>query len=255
MNSDDVTADEMKEWEDGEKIRVRPIGHLDVQIDATVHRILAGSMPVRTTRSSVKRLTIHYPLDHSVRSDVVRQLEALPMEHEEIWHQKYGELDSGNIIDGSGAVSRLLDRLASALGWPCLCPRFDKVMLRKSDDRRLSDFHADHFNSRPKRTRHRGTMERVIFNLGTASRWFAVLDIPGTVVSKFIKDPYSDDDYARLLSGWQEKNVFLYETPPVGPLGQLHGLYFDAFSTLHCGYGMRGDMAAVISRWIPKKKG
>lgn len=245
-----ASLNELLKLDEGQSFRFRPIQNIKAEINSVIRIFSPDEEIDKNCTVDVSRVKIELPVDQTLRSEVVLRLEHAPKEHQEIWHQRYTEVDSGNIVDGTGAVSAFLDGLAKALGWPIEGPRFDKVMLRRRDDKCLSAFHCDHFNSKPQRIRTLGHMERVIVNCGTTRRWFAALDIPRHIISNVIADPYSVEDYHRLLKCVDGCPLLLYEMPPVNKNGSvLHGVRFDAFATLHCGYGMRGDIAAVLSQW------
>lgn len=248
MRIDSLNA--LLQLEDGQGFRFQPIQTIEVEIDAVIRILPSDAKRYKHCSVDVSRVKIEMPFDQNLRSEMISQLEGWPKEHQEIWHRQYEEVDSGNIVDATGTVSAFLDGLATAYGWPIEGPRFDKVMLRRRDDKRLSAFHCDHFNSEPPRIRTLGSMERVIVNCGATRRWFVALDIPRHIVSDIVVDPYSSEDYRRLLKCSEGYDLLLYEMPPADPkLSVLHGVRFDAFSTVHCGYGMRGDIAAVLSHW------
>ena len=181
----------------------------------------------------------------------MEQILNLPDEYEELWHRDYGEIDSGNIIDKTGKASELLDKLAHSLEWVGENPRFDKFIYRKRDNFYLSEFHTDHFSSKPERTRKYGVIKRALLNLGDSPRSIAVLDIPSSIVRKYIKDPYSKKNYINLLTKEKTWNMFLIDTPPTAfDEKEISGLLFDSFSVVHCGFGKKGQMGALITSWI-----
>ena len=74
----------------------------------------------------VFNVPIQFPSDLINRC--FQDLLLLPAEIEEVWHSDYGEIDSGNIIDKKGTVSRLIDTSSKAINWETEYPRFDKLM-------------------------------------------------------------------------------------------------------------------------------
>ena len=45
--------------------------------------------------------------------------------------------------------------------------------------------------------------------------------------------------------------MFLIDTPPPFFEGKkINGLLFDSFSLVHCGFGNKGEMGALLSHWI-----
>jgi len=170
---------------------------------------------------------------------------------EEVWHRDYGEIDSGNVIDKNGRISQILDHLRDSLKWQKEIITFDKVMLRKDDTLNFDEFHADHFCSIPPRIRKDGFMERAIFNLNDVVRYFAVLNIHPVIVNSIIKDPMCLTEYKHLFEAVQPINISIVEIPPMESISIIHGITFNAFTTIHSGVGQRGDLAAVISKWHP----
>jgi hypothetical protein len=233
----------------GEIIKIQPIIGLDKEIMVQVVRCTADRPLPANMAARVKRISIKDGIDTVSLKSAIGEIERLPDEFEEIWHKDYGEIDSGNYVDTVGAISTLLDSLADGIGWSRELPRFDKVHVRKNDDFGLNKFHADHFYSEPARTRLLGRMDRAIINLGESSRWLAVLVLPEELIKKYIADPYCQASYALLMSEIEYGMLGLIETPKRTVDNRLHGVVFNAFDLIHCGYGGKYDVAAIVSHW------
>jgi len=185
----------------------------------------------------------------SLKENLIDEFKNFSLGTEEVWHRDYGEIDSGNDIDDRGYISVFLDQIRDSLQWDKEGVTFDKVMLRREDNHDLDQFHADHFVSNPPKIRSKGVMERAIFNLNNIVRYFAVLNIAPEKVNTAIKDPYCLVDYENLLEEVQPIEIEILEIPPMRSPQMIHGICFDAFSTVHAGFGREGDLAAIVSNW------
>ena len=236
---------------DDETVSISPLGDRDFKILVKFKRLKDYKGNEILKSLGINRLQINCPIDRESINEIMGQIINMPDEYEELWHRDYGEIDSGNIIDTSGEASKLLDKLAHSLEWGGDYPRFDKFIYRKRDNFYFSEFHTDHFSSKPERTRSYGIIKRALLNLGDSPRCTAVLDIPSSIVKKYIKDPYSKKNYINLLTKEKLWSIFLIETPP--PFFEekgINGLLFDPFSVVHCGFGKKGELGAVLTHWI-----
>jgi len=236
---------------DGETVYISPLGDRDFKIPVKVKRLKAYKRNEILKSLGISIIQINCPIDRETLNEIMGQIRNKPDEYEELWHRDYGEIDSGNIFDTTGEASKLLDKLAQTLEWVGEYPRFDKFIYRKCDNFYFSEFHTDHFSSNPERTRSYGVIKRALLNLGDSPRGIAVLDIPSSIVKKYIKDPYSKKNYINLLT--KEKKwsmVLVYTPPPSFEEEKINGLLFDSFSLVHCGFGKKGELGAVLSHWI-----
>ena len=251
-NQNIANISNLDELSDGEMVYIKPLhDDPDFKILVRIQRITTQNEPERLKKLGISRFSINYHIDRTVLKEIINQILQLPDEFEELWHRDYGEIDSGNIIDSSGEASGLLDNISKSMEWGNESPRFDKFILRKRDNYRLSEFHTDHYCSQPERTRSKGVMKRAILNLGDTSRWVAVLDIPSSIVKNSIKDPYFKNNYKNMLTSIKKYDIFLIETAPSGyKRKEINGLFFDSFTTVHCGFGKKGEIGAVLSHWI-----
>jgi len=251
-NQNFANISNLDELSDGEMVYIKPLhDDPDFKILVKVQRITAQNEPETLKKLGISRFSINYHIDRTVLTEIINQILQLPNEFEELWHRDYGEIDSGNIIDSSGEASGLLDNISKSLEWENESPRFDKLIFKKRDNFRLSEFHTDHYCSQPERTRTKGTMKRAILNLGDTSRWIAVLDIPSSIVKNNIKDPYFKNNYKNMLTVVNKFDMFLIETVPSGyKRKEMNGLFFDSFTTVHCGFGSKGEIGAVLSHWV-----
>ena len=251
-NQNIANISNLDELSDGEMVYIKPLhDDPDFKILVRIQRITTQNEPERLKRLGISRFSINYHIDRTVLKEIINQILQLPDEFEELWHRDYGEIGSGNIIDSSGEASGLLDNISKSMEWGNESPRFDKFILRKRDNYRLSEFHTDHYCSQPERTRTKGTMKRAILNLGDTSRWVAVLDIPSSVVKEKIKDPYCKKNYIKMLTHIERCDMLLIDTAsPCHDREEINGLFIDSFSTVHCGYGKIGDLCAVLTHWI-----
>jgi hypothetical protein len=186
-----------------------------------------------------------------LKQDFIKNIKLKIGSVEEVWHRDYVEIDSGNVIDEEGLISDVLEHLRESLKWQKEEITFDKIMLREDDTLNFDEFHADHFCSIPPRIRTAGFMERAIFNLNDEVRYFSVLNIDPELVNSAIKDPMCLADYEHLLEVVQPIDITILEIPPMESVSMIHGIIFNAFTTVHSGVGKRGDLAAVISKWHP----
>ena len=47
--------------------------------------------------------------------------------------------------------------------------------------------------------------------------------------------------------------MLLIDTAPsVYKRMKIKGLFFDSFTTVHCGFGRKGEIGAVVSHWIQR---
>ena len=237
----------------GETITICPLQGSQLKITVNVNVVHIDELPENQILdlTGLQRIKINCQIDDSLLFNAINEIQNVPDEFEEIWHKDYGEIDSGNLIDLGGNVSRLLDQVRLSSGWDNDNVRFDKILLRKQDNFDLSQFHTDHFNSHPPRIREHGTLERIIFNIGKTPRFFAVLNLNPSVVMERIHDPFSFDEYNDFLNDQDVMDLIIYETPNFnGAL--LHGLKFNAYSTIHSGFGAKRDIAIVLSKWTLK---
>ena len=251
QNQNKANFSNLDHFNDGETVYIYPLGDIDFKIPVRIQRINAQKTNESLKSLGISRFKINCPIDRRILDEIMEQILNMPDEFEELWHRDYGEIDSGNIIDSTGKASQLLDKIAYNLEWAGEYPRFDKFIYRKRDNYNLSEFHADHYCSKPERTRKYGVMKRALINLGYFPRCIAVLDIPSLIVKKNINDPYAKKDYKKLLTRKNKWDMFLIETaPPFFKERGISGLLFDSFSTVHCGFGKKGDFCAVISKWF-----
>ena len=251
-NQNIANISNLDELSDGEMVYIKPLhDDPDFKILVRIQRITAQNEPERLKKLGISRFSINYHIDRTVLKEIINQILQLPDEFEELWHRDYGEIGSGNIIDSSGEASGLLDNISKSMEWGNESPRFDKFILRKRDNYRLSEFHTDHYCSQPERTRTKGMMKRAILNLGDTSRWIAVLNIPSSIVKNSIKDPYFKNNYKNMLTSIKKYDIVLIETAPSGyKRKEINGLIFDSFTTVHSGFGRKGEIGAVLSHWV-----
>jgi len=212
MKNDTTFYTNNSQFRHGDLIKICPFYGVESDILTKVN-IVTANRPIPTHLfGRVKRISFKNTFSEKCISNIKNNLIRIENDYEEIWHKDYGEIDSGNFIDKIGDTSTILDDLANCIGWSNIYPRFDKIHLRKKNNFHLNEFHTDHYNSDPERTRLLGTMERAIINLGKATRWFAILDIPDRLVQTTIFDPYHHSNYEKLLSSLSVINLILIET-------------------------------------------
>lgn len=236
-----------------ETITIFPLHGSKLKITVNVHIVYINQLHENQIEdlTGIQRIKINCQFDNSLLSNAINEIHNAPDEFEEIWHKDYGEIDSGNLIDVDGDVSRLLDQVRLSSDWDNDSVRFDKILLRKQDSFDLSQFHTDHFNSYPPRIRKHGALERIIFNIGKNPRFFAVLNLNPSAVMERIHDPFSFEEYNDFFNDQGVMDLMIYETPSFnGAL--LHGLKFNAYSTIHSGFGAKSDIAIVLSKWTLK---
>jgi hypothetical protein len=233
----------------GDLLNIRPFYGVESELLTKIEIVDAYQpIPIHLV-NKIRRVSFKNTLSEIRISKIRNHLKQISHDYDEIWHKDYGEIDSGNLIDDIGDTSSMLNELAKCISWTNTYPRFDKIHLRKKNNFNLNEFHTDHYNSDPERTRLLGTMERAIINLGKATRWFAILDIPDRLVQTTIFDPYHHSNYEKLLSSLSVINLILIETHKSTYDECLHGLVFNAFECIHSGYGTKGDFSAILSNW------
>lgn len=237
----------------GETITIFPLHGSKLKITVNVNIIYIDQLHENQIEdlTGIQRIKINCQIDNSLLSNATNEIQNAPDEFEEVWHKDYGEIDSGNLIDLDGDVSRLLDQVRLSSDWDNDSVRFDKILLRKQDSFDLSQFHTDHFNSCPPKVRKQGDLERIIFNVGKNSRFFAVLNLNPSAVMERIHDPFSFDEYNDFFNDQGVVDLIIYETPSFNGT-VLHGLKFNAYSTIHSGFGAKDDIAIVLSKWTLK---
>ncbi|MEC8099638.1 MAG: hypothetical protein VX089_00325 [Pseudomonadota bacterium] len=183
---------------------------------------------------------------------VKRKLFLLQDDHEDIWHHKYGEIDSGNIIDDNTEITLLLDELRKKMGLEKKNISFDKFTLRKQDYFNLSTFHSDHFNDANNFMQRKNlNIFRLILNLNKKyySR-FAVLDLDKEIISSKIKDPFNVKDYIDLYNSVQDIKINIYLIPPYNKkTSRYNAIKINVFNTIHCAFGYKGDFKAILTDW------
>ena len=56
-----------------------------------------------------------------------------------------------------------------------------------------------------------------------------------------------------MLTSIKNFNMLLIDTAPsVYKRMKIKGLFFDSFTTVHCGFGRKGEIGAVVSHWIQR---
>ena len=59
------------------------------------------------------------------------------------------------------------------------------------------------------------------------------------------------NNYKNMLTSIKKYDSVLIETAPsVYKRKEINGLFFDSFTTVHCGFGKKGEIGAVLSHWI-----
>jgi hypothetical protein len=237
----------------GETITICPLQGSQLKITVNVNIFYINKLHENQIidLTGIQRIKINCQIDDSLLSNAINEIKNAHDEFEEIWHKDYGEIDSGNLIDLDGDVSRLLDQVRLSSDWDDDSVRFDKILLRKQDSFDLSQFHTDHFNSYPPKIRKHGALERIIFNIGKNPRFFAVLNLNPSVVMERIHDPFSFEEYNNFFNDQGTMDLIIYETPGFNGT-VLHGLKFNAYSTIHSGLGAKDDIAIVLSKWTLK---
>ena len=233
----------------GDLLKIRPFYGVESELLTQIEIVTAYQpIPIHLV-NKIRRISFKNTFSVKRISKIKNHLKRISNDYDEIWHEDYGEIDSGNFIDDIGDTSSMLNDLSGCINWSNTYPRFDKIHLRKKDNHNLNEFHADHYNSDPERTRTLGTMERAIINLGKTTRWFAILDIPDRLVQTTIYDPYHHSNYEKLLSSLSVVKLILIETHKSTYDECLHGLVFNAFECIHSSYGTKGDFSAILSNW------
>ena len=106
----------------------------DCKIEVSTKIVNFNNCGFEAKKLGIKAVNLPMHLPRKIFDKCFRDLLSLPQDVEEIWHSDYGEIDSGNIIDKKGNVSKLLDLAVKSMDWDLECPRFDKLMLRKKED-------------------------------------------------------------------------------------------------------------------------
>lgn len=241
---------QIKKITNSARLEIAPFFDLDLnsKIEISTKIVNFNSFGLEAKKLGIKIVDLPIHLSGNLFNRCFQYLLSLPQDVEEVWHRDYGEIDSGNIIDKKGDVSKLLDLAVKAMDWELECPRFDKLMLRKDANFLLGSFHFDRFNSTPPRGPSQGTMERLIINLSQSSRFLAVMDIDLNAFPYLEDDSLTKEHYLRLCKQLPKIPVLLFEIPG-SEKNLFYGLNYEATKTLHCGIGAVGDKALVLSKW------
>ena len=237
---------------DAKKLEISPFLSLGLnyRIEILPKIVNFNNLKLEGKSLGIKGLNLTIQLPEELINRCVQELLLLPLEVEEVWHSDYGEIDSGNIIDEKGAVSRLIDTSSGAINWEIEYPRFDKLMLRKKEDFSLTSFHFDRFNSDPSRNPSQGTMERLILNLSQSPRFLAIMDIDLNAMPYLEDDNLTEEHYLKLCKQFPVIPVLICEIPG-SKQNLFHCINYEATKTLHCGIGEVGEKAIVLSKWKP----
>ena len=231
----------------GEKIFIKPFQGLNQKIEVCVKIVKHNEIK---NNVYFKKIVLKNNIDINLVDKSVKYIKQFNNDHEECWHKKLNDNDSGNIIDKIGFVSDLLDKLRFNLNWENQYPSLDKLIVNKKNHIKLNEFHTDHFNCYPSRLRSNGDAKRVFINLSNNSRWVCIIDYDYKFIKNVIGNNYNIYDYKRLLNEYKNNLIlFFIECKRNTHKDYLYGIEIDAFYTIHGSYSKKNQILAVLTNY------
>lgn len=199
----------------------------------------------------LRSFRIQNTLEKEELSIIYEQLQGLPEDQTDLFHQDYRLLDSGNSVDTVGVASSLLNGLRRELKLNSAIRCFDKVSLKRYEQTSLTGFHIDYFDQDGDiYTKAEGHMYRYFVNLGKEARYLCFAWIPRDVIRNEFPVRYHEQALLRFLEIYPRFDVVILPIP-APTAREIFAVSMNVFDVLHTTYGMAGDLCGIVTDWLP----